>query len=110
MGVNIDLYRADKASLVEKTMEYCNTNNRGKLIEVFNYFMIDNGGEYILLNNEYYEEVNPYYLLMQTIDSMFGTDNWQSEVWFKVRKSIDDIYHEQYEIEEKFNIKMYEEY
>lgn len=110
MGVYVDLYRVNKEDIINKTMEYCNTGNKEKLIRIFDYFMVDCGDEYILLNNEHYEDVNPYYLLIETIDNMFGTNNWQSEVWFEVRTTIKDIYHERYEIEEKFHIKMDEEY
>ena len=108
MGVYIDLYKINKEKLYDKTLELYPKSDRGYLREIFHYFMTDCGEFFILLNNEYYEEVNPDYNMIYAIDAKYGYKDWQSKVLLNKEVSTNvskSTYHDRYEIDEKFNIE-----
>jgi hypothetical protein len=112
MSVNVDVFLLDKERIKDKTLElYDNKIDEEKLLKVLKYFTTEMKHKYILLNNEHWEEVNPYYKLIATIDALFGEKDWQSKVLMSedVTDELDKFYHEDYEIEEKFDISLDEE-
>lgn len=71
MGISIDLHSYDLKKLIKLLMSKGVTDEE-KLRKILLDFGSVVGNRYILLNNEYYEDANCFYLLSQVIDAIFG--------------------------------------
>lgn len=111
MGIYIDVYELNKEKLFEKSLLLIPEATFEELEQIFDYFTIscsDSDKSYLIINNELYEDVNPYFKLIATIENKYGCRDFQTKVLHnrEVRKELKGFYHEDYEVEEKFNIKL----
>jgi hypothetical protein len=75
MGVSIDLYKYNYPALVESLMKIEGVNDKQKLEKILSKCGEIFGDTYLILNNEYYEDGNPYYGVASLIDSAFGIED-----------------------------------
>lgn len=62
------------------------------------------GDEYIILNNEYYDEYNPYYSVIDILDTAFGIES-QTQVFHEVRETEGINSVDRVELFEKYGLK-----
>lgn len=71
MGVSIDLHVLDHAKLMENLAK-AGAGDEGRVNEILDRFGHRIGEKYVILNNEYHDDGNPYYGLMAVMDAAFG--------------------------------------
>ncbi len=77
MGVRIDIKRYKSEELIEKLKEW-GADNDELAVSVLKECGMFIGDEYVLLNNEYHSEYNPYYTVGKLFDLAFGkTDSFR---------------------------------
>ena len=97
MSIDIDLYAYDYKQLVSKIVEHLKLDGSEKdlkliqnILERFGYITLDNE-EYIILNNEWYEDGNPYLNICTVICSAFGKPEDEVDLFGNVFCSIKDV-------------------
>lgn len=97
MSIDIDLYAYDYKQLVSKIVEHLKLDGTEeelqkieKILERFGYITNDKK-EYIILNNEYYEDGNPYFNICDVICSAFGESEDEVDLFGNVFCSIKDV-------------------
>ena len=97
MGISIDLHIYNKYELLKGLSEWGTTDTALsiKILESCGTFFGDN---YVLLNNEYHEDGNPYYNVAKLFDSAFKKEDSFHVFCFKVESvegknwvEVDDI-------------------
>lgn len=90
MSIDIDLYAYDYNQLVSKIVEHLKLDGTEeelqkieKILERFGYITRDKQ-EYIILNNEYYEDGNPYFNICDVICSAFGKSESNEDLFGQV--------------------------
>ena len=90
MSVDIDLYAYDYKELVSKIVERLKLDGSEKdlemiqnILEKFGYITKDKE-EYIILNNEWYEDGNPYFNICYVICSAFGKSEDEVDLFGRV--------------------------
>jgi len=75
MSRSVTIEKCNFDKLVNDLMEkYKKINNKKMLCKILLSFGEKIGDQYIILNNEYYEECNSYYNVAHLINSYFGCD------------------------------------
>ena len=97
MSVDIDLYAYDYKQLVSKIVEHLKLGGTKKdldliqnILERFGYITKDNE-EYIILNNEWYEDGNPYFNICTVICSAFGKSEDKIDLFGNVFCTFTDV-------------------
>ena len=97
MSIDIDLYAYDYKQLVSKIVEHLKLDGSEKdlkliqnILERFGYITLDNE-EYIILNNEWYEDGNPYFNICDVICSAFGKSEYEVDLFGNVFCSVKDV-------------------
>lgn len=97
MSIDIDLYAYNYKQLVSKIVEHLKLDGTEeelqkieKILERFGYITNDKK-EYIILNNEYYEDGNPYFNICDVICSAFGKSEDEVDLFGNVFCSIKDV-------------------
>ena len=97
MSIDIDLYAYDYKQLVSKIVEHLKLDGTEKdleliqnILERFGYITLDNK-EYIILNNEWYEEGNPYFNICTVICSAFGKSEDKVDLFGNVFCTFKDV-------------------
>ena len=123
MSIDIDLYAYDYKELVSKIVEHLKLDGSKKTVETiqkilerFGYITIDNT-EYIILNNEWYEDGNPYFNICDVICSAFGKSEDKVDLFGNVFCSFRDVvkrktlhnYVNKYDVAEDLGINLFEE-
>lgn len=90
MSIDIDLYAYDYKQLVSKIVEHLKLDGSEKdlemiqnILEKFGYITKDKE-EYIILNNEWYEDGNPYFNICYVICSAFGKSEDEVDLFGQV--------------------------
>jgi len=114
MGQNVDIYRGKKQKIIDKTIELCPTADPVKIEEVllkFGFTDSITGDDYFVLCDDHADEYNPYYNLIDVMDKLFPIEGdhewinyWQTKVAHKTMDTIDNIYHDKYDICEEYGI------
>lgn len=120
MSVDIDLYAYDYKQLMTKIIEHLKLDGTGKdlkiiqnILEKFGYITQDNE-EYIILNNEWYEDGNPYFNICFVICSAFGKSEDKVDLFGNVFCTIKDVvkrktlhnYVDKYDVADELNIEL----
>ena len=123
MSIDIDLYAYDYKQLVSKIVEHLKlvgTEDDLKIIqnilERFGYITLDNK-EYIILNNEWYENGNPYYNICSVICSAFRKSESKVDLFGNVFCTFRDVverktlnnYADKYDVADELGIELFEE-
>ena len=97
MSIDIDLYAYDYKELVSKIVEHLKLNGTEEelqkienILERFGYITKDKE-EYIILNNEWYEDGNPYFNVCYVICSAFGKSESNEDLFGNVFCSFKDV-------------------
>ena len=90
MSIDIDLYAYDYKELVSKIVKQLKLDGAEEelqkievILERFGYITKDKQ-EYIILNNEYYEDGNPYFNICYVICSAFGKSESNEDLFGQV--------------------------
>lgn len=114
MGICIDIKKVKleplKDCIIEKLKVENSELNREKIQTILNEFGETFNDTYIILNNEYYEDGNPYYNVLDVVAWAFGQDAekvYLFDCFFDKRvKMLEGIsYGEKYEMAEKLGIE-----
>lgn len=120
MSIDIDLYAYDYKQLTTKIVEHLKLDGTGKdfkiiqnILEKFWYITQDNE-EYIILNNEWYEDGNPYFNICSVICSAFGKSEDKVDLFGNVFCTIKDVvkrktlhnYVDKYDVADELNIEL----
>lgn len=76
MGVYVDLYKINFEDYINELMKEPKINDRKMLKKIMLEFGEKIGDQFILLNNEYYEDYNSYYSMFHLIDSYFEIEEY----------------------------------
>lgn len=121
MSIDIDLYAYDYKQLVSKIVEHLKLDGSEKdlkliqnILERFGYITNDKK-EYIILNNEYYEDGNPYFNICDVICSAFGKSESNEDLFGNVFCTFRDVvprktlhnYVDKYDVADELNIDLF---
>ena len=74
MGINIDLHVFDYEAFMDRLSEV-GASDRGRINAILDECGHRLADKYVLLNDEYHEDSNPYYTLFSLLDAAFGLDD-----------------------------------
>lgn len=120
MSIDIDLYAYDYKELLSKIVEHLKLNGTEEelqkienILERFGYITKDKE-EYIILNNEWYEDGNPYFNVCDVICSAFEKSERNEDLFGNVfcsfrggaeRKTLNN-YADKYDVADELNIEL----
>ena len=104
MGISIDLYKYDYTTLVADLMSVDGINDQKKLEMILSECGEIIHDTYLILNNEYYEDGNPYYSVAVLIDLAFSVED-SFDVTLKNRKCAKDYVNVD-DVAKKLNIEL----
>lgn len=106
MGINIDLNKGSFSLLVSEIMKDKKINDKEMLEKILLEFGEKIEDNYIILNNEYYQDGNCYYKCSEFIDRYFETED-SFDAFIKILKEI-NCYKEISKAEENLGIELKE--